>query len=92
MLEMPRIRIEVERMKYQVIHAFADHTEEIKAAVEAGLVQAIATYPFEEEIRKASEQVITEAIKDTLTHYFKYGDGRKALDEVIIKAIQNKEG
>lgn len=93
MLEMPKIKIEVERMKYSIIHAFSTHNDEIKDAVEKGLDEAIASYDFAGEISRVSNAVIGEVIKDCILNYFRYGDGRKLINDMVVKSIEklNKE-
>lgn len=88
-MELPRIRIEVERMRYQITHAFASHNEEIKQAVEDGLTKALSEYDFEGEIKKVSTEIITTTIKDSLLDYFRYGAGRETINKAVIDAIQS---
>lgn len=87
MFELPKIRIEVENMKYQIIHAFSTHNDEIEKAVEEQLTKAIAEYPFESEINKVAVGVITDVIKDSLLDYFRYGPGRVLINDVVLQAL-----
>ncbi len=86
MFDLPRVRIELDGMKHQIVHAFASHNDETEKAIEEQLTVAIKNFPFEETIRDLSREVISSAIKDALEHYFKYGEGR----EVIRKAVTDK--
>ena len=87
MFELPRIKIEVENMKYQIIHAFASHNDEIGKAVDQELTRVIANYPFSEEVSQLANDVIARAIKATLEEYFLYGEGRKEISEGINKLM-----
>ena len=89
MMQLPRIRIEVENMKYQIIHAFSSHNDEIERAVDEELTKAIQNYPFDVQIAKLANEVITEAIKSALQDFFIYGEGRKQIEE-LLKGIVNK--
>jgi len=87
MLEMPRIRIELESMKYEVVHAFLKHNDEIEQFVEKELNRVIAEYPFMEQVTRIANQVIADAVKDCLTNYFRYGDGKEMIETVIKSAL-----
>lgn len=91
MLELPRIKIEVENMKYAIIHAFSSHNREIEEVVNKQLEAAIANYPFEAEVYRLSGEIITQSIKDSLSDYFKYGEGRKAIDELVKNTLKGVE-
>ena len=87
MMKMPIVRLEIDNMKYQILHAFQDHNEEIEKIVEEQLNSAIASYPFEEEIRKISRDTISEVISRSIKDYFSYGEGYKLIQELISTAI-----
>lgn len=89
MLELPKIRIEVEGMKYQIIHAFGSHNDEIEKYVADELNKVLETYPFAEEVAKVSKQVLTEAIKHSVQEFLLYGEGRKVLDEVVADLLKS---
>lgn len=87
MLELPRIKIEVENMKYQIIHAFASHNDEIEKAVDRELTKAIANYPFSKQVSQLANDIIARAIKAALEEFFLYGEGRKEISEGIEKLM-----
>ena len=87
-LEIPTIRIEVERMKYQIIHAFAQHNDELEKMVETELTKVFANYPFEETIRHEAYGVITQAIERSMKEFFVYGDGYKTIQAIVNQVIQ----
>lgn len=86
MLNTPRIRIELEGVKHQIVHHFSSYNDEVEKAIEGQLETAIRNFPFEETVLQLSRAVISDAIKDALEFYFKYGDGRA----VIQKAVTDK--
>ncbi len=86
MLDFPRVRIELEGMKHQILHAFASHNDEVERAIEQQLTTVIEHFPFEQTVKDLSREVISSAIKEALEYYFKYGEGR----EVIRKAVTDK--
>ena len=83
MYELPKIRIEVENMKYQIIHAFAAHNDEIEKAVNEELTKAVQNYPFSEKISQVVNSVIADVITETIKDYFVYGEGRKEISDGI---------
>ena len=83
MFNMPRVTIELEGMKQQIVHAFSSRNQEIETAIEEQLTKAINTFPFEETVLKLSREIISAAIKDALEHYFKYGEGREAIQQAV---------
>lgn len=83
MYDIPKIRIEVENMKYQIIHAFSAHNDEIQQAVENELSRAIAEYPFADKIRAEARDVISQAIERSMKEFFVYGDGYKVIDSIV---------
>lgn len=89
-MELPRIKIEVERMKYQILHAFQNHDDEIEKVVEAELTKAIETYPFEDEIYKVAQETISEVVSRSVKDYFSYGEGYQLIQDIIHDAIQKK--
>ena len=89
-MQLPRIRIEVDRMKYEILHAFHNRDEEIEKVVEAELTKAIESYPFEDEIYKVAQETISEVVSRSIKDYFSYGEGYKFIQDIISKSIQAK--
>lgn len=87
MLELPKIRIEVENMKYTILHAFASHNDEIEKIVEEELSKAIANYPFGNEISKLANEAIADVLKSTIENYFRYGAGREEISSGVEKLL-----
>jgi len=87
MYDLPKIRIEVENMRYQIIHAFASHNDEIEKAVETELIKVIQDYDFAGEINQIAREVITQAVKSNLEHFFQYGEGYKIIGEAVAQTL-----
>lgn len=83
MNDFPRIRIELEGMKYQIIHAFASHNDDIENLVAQELEKVIATFPFGETVSRLANEILTKAIDDTLKEFMIWGGGKKVLREII---------
>lgn len=89
MYDLPRIRIELDGMKYQIIHAFQSHNQEIEDAVERNLQSAIDNFPFEGTIQELSREIIAGAIKEALECYFKYGEGREVIKKAVVERLDH---
>jgi hypothetical protein len=87
MMELPRIRIEVERMKYNIMHVFSNHNEELEKLLDEQLAAAIENYPFAEQVAKTANEVITEVIQRTVQEFLMYGEGRKSIEDVVLQAL-----
>lgn len=87
MFNMPMVRIELEGMKHQIVHALASHNEEIEKAIEEQLAATIKTFPFEETVRQLAREVISASIKEALEYYFKYGEGRDVVKKSILERL-----
>lgn len=85
---LPRVRIEIEGMKHQVLHAFESYNRDVERMIKEKLENAIANYPFEAEIEKISEEVISEAIQSALERYFKYGEGSEVIKKIVADKLK----
>lgn len=88
MLQMPKIRLEVEGMKYQVVHFIGQHHDEIEAEIERVVERTMATYPFESEILALAKDAISKSIKDSITEYFQWGEGKEFIKKVVLESIK----
>lgn len=88
LFELPTIRIEVERMKYQVIHALSLHNDAIEQAVDTELSRAIENYPFAQQVESTAYEVITDAIRQSMEQFFRYGEGFDVINQVVSNAIK----
>ena len=82
----PLIRLEVEGMKYSVMHYLSEHHQDIEREVECQLEQAIASYDFPAEVRKHIHACIDSAIAG----YFKYGKGHDAVRDAVWAALDTQ--
>lgn len=85
---MPVIRIEVEGMRQQILHAFGQYNEEIEKEVDRQLKQVIENFPFEEYIEHECRGMIEESIRKALMSFFQYGAGAKAIEQAITSALE----
>lgn len=91
MNNLPIIRLELEQMKYQILHAFGAHQHELSAQVTQELEKAINSFDYSATVSRIAHEIIKEQIES----YFRYGAGRQAietsvndaLDKVFVKTI-----
>lgn len=57
------IRLDVEAMRYQVVHAFADRHEEMAAEIGRQIETALKDFDFEKVVREEVARVILETTK-----------------------------
>lgn len=88
MLHFPKIRLEIDGMKYQIVHAISQHNDELEAALDDAIDRAIASYPFESEIMSMAKDAINESIKRSIQEYFMYGEGKEFINRVVAKSVK----
>ncbi len=62
-MTMPIIRLEVEGMKYQILHAFTQHNDEIEKVVADALAQVLKNFDFSDLIRKEVSRLLGECVR-----------------------------
>jgi len=83
MEQLPLIKLEIEQMKYQIYHHFVAHQEQLTKHVKETLEKVIDNFDYESAVKQAAGEIIEESIK----HYFKYGDGRKMIENSLQKGL-----
>lgn len=78
---IPIVRVELDSMRYQVIHAFSDHTEEMKRAVEEAVNRAVEDYNIEDEAYRCALNILDRIVKDAVKH---------ALADVVAASIKER--
>lgn len=90
--DMPIVRLELERMKYQIVHALESHNEELEKAVAEELEKVIANYPFEAEVSRIANGIISKAIEESLREFMVWGEGKKRFREIIDAKLRDLFG
>ena len=84
MEQMPIIKLEIENMKYSILHYFNQHQERVSEAVAAQIEKVISSYDYEGAVLKAT----TEVLDGTIESFFKYGKGRTMIQDAIQEALE----
>lgn len=80
---MPTLRVTLEGMRYEVIHAFAAKQVEIREALEAELDRAIREFDWADVVQREANEALRRAVKRSVEDYFMWGQGRKLVDQVV---------
>jgi len=79
----PLIKLEIEEMKHSVLHHFNSYQQDLSKCVKQEIDRAINGFDFEGAVRESAHAVI----KDAIESYFKYGEGRTALNEIVSEIL-----
>lgn len=86
----PIIRLEVERMKLNVLAALTDYAakmdEEIKAAVE----EACTPDKISAIVRQSASDAINATIEKEIDDFFRYGAGRAVVRQAVLETFEEK--
>jgi len=77
------VRLEVEGMRHQIVHAFSKHADGLKEQVDHQVRAAIARFDFEGEVARAADGILRELIRDALKQAFQ----RLRWDEALTTAL-----
>lgn len=91
----PAIRIELEGVRYQVLHALNTHNTEIEAVVKKELAKAIDTFDYAAVVKASVKEAVDGAVKDAVKSFFYHGGGRATIESAVkesLTSILNKEG
>lgn len=84
MKDFCEIRISVEGMKHQLIHAFANHSEAVQKQIELACDRFLESGQLERQI----DDALAKAVQSQLESFFAYGMGRDAIREAVSKAFR----
>lgn len=86
-MPVPVFRLQLESMRLTLMTAIMEHHDEVERYVADELKRFIAEYDFAKTVREQLTPVFEDAIRESLTSYFRYGKGRAALSQAIEAAI-----
>ena len=62
------IRLDVEAMKYQVVHAFAQRSQEIQHEIETGITAALKDFDFVAVVREEIARCLRKSVADAVAN------------------------
>lgn len=87
----PMIKIEIDEMKYAIMHHLNQHHQEVEDEVLRQVESAIKEYDFEAVVAQNVRACISNGIKT----YFEYGPGKVAIEQAVWASLDlslNKTG
>lgn len=85
------VRLELESMRYAIVHALSTHHEDIQAAVQKATDDAVREFDFEREIRRQVnsqlQELVSSSIRNAMSELFYRNE--MAIRESIIDAFMN---
>ena len=88
MYDIPKIRLDIDGMRYSVVHAFAQHNREIEEYLDAEVKRFIESYDYRAAVAKVMSSVLEQTITDTLRRHFEFGPGRKAIEDAVQSSLE----
>ena len=80
---IPIVRLEVEQMKHSILMACSEYAVQMDADIQAAVEEACKPEHISAVIRKYAHEEIDNAIKEEIKQFYRYGDGRKVVKEVV---------
>ena len=90
-MNTPIIKLEVEGMKYTVSTALMEHQAQIDASVQAALEAVCHPDNIDHVVRDTAMEAAKAVIESEIDRFFRYGEGRTALVEVIRARLLSKD-
>lgn len=85
-MNLPIIKLEIDGIRHQVIHAFAQHNSEIEIAVNEEFKRQIDAFNFSDAVTREFRTAMESAIRSAIERYFYEGGGR-ALVAAKVQAV-----
>ena len=61
---MIQVRLALDGMRHQIVHAFANHVEELKLVAAKAVADALTEAEFSREVKEHALRILTERIKE----------------------------
>lgn len=79
---IPVIRLEIDHMKHAIVSALGIKGSDLEEAISTEIEKAVREIAVT-KIPNMVRETLLVCVQDSLTNYFKYGEGRIAIDEAI---------
>jgi hypothetical protein len=89
MIEMPILRLELDRMKQTMHAAIVDYNEEISKATNAALEEILSEENFRYLLKKQLREVLNKAVEREIEFHFGWnGKGREVIEAAVQEAFK----
>jgi len=87
-MNIPIIRLEVERMKHTILQALPQHAAAMDASVTAAIEAFCTQANIDSVVRVAAMEALNAAVKEEVRSFFQYSKpGRQAVREAVIEYL-----
>ncbi len=83
MNELPIIRLELEGMRMTFCRALTEYHASIDASVQDAVERFCRPENISRIVNSSADKAMEEAIRASVDDFFRYGDGRKAIQDAV---------
>jgi hypothetical protein len=88
---IPIIRMEIEHMRQSIVMALTEYAARMDADIKAAVEEYCTPENLRNVISVAARNTLDAVIKEEVSNFFRYGEGRKHIAEVIREKLINRE-
>lgn len=85
--ELPRIRLDLEHMRYSVVHALGTHNREIEKYVGEELERQIGAFDYAAAIKAAVAPAMQTVIRQAVDDFFRNGGGASLVYSAVSQEL-----
>ena len=89
MKDFPKLRLELEGLKMQVIHAFTSYNQDVQDMVKQELENYLSTDNLKRLVRQTIKESVEWGVKAKIESYFKHGEGHHLIDETVAEGLKD---
>lgn len=89
-MNLPIIRLEVKGMRQQIAIAFTQFQLSQDAMVKDAIAKVCTPENVQRVIDEAVEKELESGIRTTVEDFYRYGDGRKLVTDLVIAKLKKK--
>jgi hypothetical protein len=87
---MPRIKLEVDGMKLQIVQALDAYTLQMNGNIKHILDNVCTKENITRIIQQTADKEINNAIEQEVQNFFRYGEGRHAISDAVKNKLSDK--
>jgi len=91
MNQFPEIRFDLDGIKVGIIQTLSKYNKETEEYVGAEIEKIIQSYDFDKVIRETAAVAIRSGIEKALEGYFTYGEGYKAIQDLVANKLSPRQ-
>ena len=90
-MSIPIIRLEIEAMEASILHAFSEYETQLDADLRASVETFCQPENIKRVIDAAVQSALNQAIREEVTKFFYYGQGRAIVAKVVLDRLTSEE-